>query len=450
MSSQNACIYGFFRAERHANGRGTRAVNTRLIYLLSLLLVLAVAVPAVRAGAAVTGAEARVRNLLLVSGAEQNASVAAQLPADLVVEARDSAGNAVANAALALEVRKGGGWTPTPWAVTNEEGRVSIPWYMGPRPGEQELRAAAGAARLLITATAEPLEARKTTSGHRDYVEFIPGELPFIISAPHGGTQRPDDIPDRAYGITSRDFATDEIAHLLAEALDDLTGGRPHLVVVHLHRIKLDANRPIEEAAQGDPLAQRLWREYHGFIEAAKAWVTEHFGEGFYMDLHGHGLRNQRLQLGYLLTSTDLEQSNDELDETWAISKSSLRTLVKTSPHSHSQMVRGEVSLGAFYEQEGYPTVPSPAQPDPGGERFFSGGHNTRLHGSRDGGPISGFQLELNREGVRNTPEQRQAFAETNARVINRFFQTHFGYSLDNAAARVHTASNPLPYAANE
>ena len=55
------------------------------------------------------------------------------------------------------------------------------------------------------------------------------------------------------------------------EAMIDLTGHAPHVVISHLDRVKLDPNREIDEAAQDNPFAERAWNEYHGYIDRARA-----------------------------------------------------------------------------------------------------------------------------------------------------------------------------------
>ena len=51
-----------------------------------------------------------------------------------------------------------------------------------------------------------------------------------------------------------------------------------HLIVVELHRSKLDANREINQAAQGNNISQQVWNEVHsntGFIQKAKDYAIE-------------------------------------------------------------------------------------------------------------------------------------------------------------------------------
>ena len=46
-----------------------------------------------------------------------------------------------------------------------------------------------------------------------DYVKYFEGNIPLIISVPHGGTLRPDLVPDRTSGVMDEDWWTIDLAH---------------------------------------------------------------------------------------------------------------------------------------------------------------------------------------------------------------------------------------------
>ena len=48
--------------------------------------------------------------------------------------------------------------------------------------------------------------------GRNSYVEYQPGELPIVITAPHGGREKPEEIADRVNGVISTDTNTLELA----------------------------------------------------------------------------------------------------------------------------------------------------------------------------------------------------------------------------------------------
>jgi N-formylglutamate amidohydrolase len=345
----------------------------------------------------------------------------------VVVTVLDAEGRAVPHAWLTVEILAGGGWVPDPNPRADAGGRASIAWHAGPTPADevQRLRVRSGSAVAEVEARIVHAVPGEIYAGHRDFVEYIPGTLPVVLTAPHGGTLVPSDLPDRAVGTLVRDAATDTLALLVAEALEAETGARPHLVRVHLHRRKLDANRDLSEGAQGDPDATRAWLEFHAWTEAAMEAVRAAHARGLYVDLHGHGHEIQRLELGYLLSGSELALPDSLLDAPDVAARSSLREVPAWSDIPFHALIRGPASLGAWFAEEGYPAVPSPGDPHPDGAPYFAGGYNTRRYGCSEGGTICGFQLEANRIGVRDSAASLAAFALATAKVIVRFLDTH-------------------------
>ncbi len=267
--------------------------------------------------------------------------------------------------------------------------------------------------------------------GRRDYVEYVVGTLPIVISAPHGGDVEPPEIGLRTYGVTGQDRRTLETAREIRTALEDRLGGTPHVVLNRLHRNRLDANREVMEAAQGNPFSEYAWSEYHEFIDSAKARAVPLGGRALFIDLHGHGHVEQRIELGYLLSAADLNGSDAALDE--LAKKSSIRGLAAGTGERFSALIRGPRSLGAELVARGVRAVPGPAEPGPGAEPYFTGGYNTVRHGSRDGGPVDAVQFELNWNGIRETSEDRNAFADALAGVLQSYLAEYYGITLIGA-----------------
>ncbi|MFU8805569.1 MAG: hypothetical protein ACNA8W_17280 [Bradymonadaceae bacterium] len=104
-----------------------------------------------------------------------------------------------------------------------------------------------------------PFVSGQSYFGTDDYIEYIAGDAPIVLVSGHGGYLTPESIPDRTYGSTLRDVNTQEITREFAEVYFELTGKRPHMIISLLHRVKLDPNREVEEAAQGDAAAILAW-----------------------------------------------------------------------------------------------------------------------------------------------------------------------------------------------
>merc|ERR1711894_771197 len=104
-----------------------------------------------------------------------------------------------------------------------------------------------------------------TLYSRKQYIEYQPGALNVILSVPHGGTLKPDSIPDRDAGYfidgkrvydhksATKDFDncgiqrkcdmnTVPLALKLSDELQELTGAKPHIIINRLSRVKLDAN----------------------------------------------------------------------------------------------------------------------------------------------------------------------------------------------------------------
>lgn len=310
--------------------------------------------------------------------------------------------------------------------MTNQDGRAFFEWFMEPDyNGEHKVEATLEDQSVQFTAIPVKPDPDSSYFGRRQYVEYQPGTSPIILATSHGGHKEPDEISDRTWGVTVRDLNTRELTLKIADELEEQSGERPHVIISHLRRTKLDPNREIQEAAQNNTRAERAWHEYHRWTETAQTLVEEDFDEGFYVDVHGHGHSVQRLELGYLLRSGDLNQSDREIDDSRLASQSSIRHLSQNVEIPFSELLRGEESLGEIMEQHGYPSVPSASDPSPGEDPYFSGGYSTDRYGSNDGGTIDGVQLEANFQGVRDTEENRREFAEAFSTALLQFLEIH-------------------------
>ena len=99
-----------------------------------------------------------------------------------------------------------------------------------------------------------------SSTHHPTYIDYQAGTIPLILSAPHGGTAKPDHLPNRhaSQGSLKSDMRTRELTLELADELelilndDASTNTKKHRVFVvsnHLHRSKVDVNRgALEEA----------------------------------------------------------------------------------------------------------------------------------------------------------------------------------------------------------
>ncbi len=252
-----------------------------------------------------------------------------------------------------------------------------------------------------------------------DTVEYVLGSLPLVIAAPHGGTLKPDTIPDRRDGVKQRDAETDLLARELARAIAERTGAWPHLVICHLHRAKVDCNRDALTGTGGNRKALATWWAFHEAIGTARAQAKE----GLYVDLHGHSHPIARVEIGYLLDAAQLSLRGEDFEALRPLC--SVAALADAGAGSFADFIRGPRSLGALLGARGYAAVPSPDAPDPGAGPFFRGGFNTANYGSTKSGRYAAVQLECPKAGVRDTEENRRRFATALAEALIEWLAAH-------------------------
>ncbi|TDU80743.1 N-formylglutamate amidohydrolase [Prosthecobacter fusiformis] len=282
-------------------------------------------------------------------------------------------------------------------------------------------------------ASAQDMSPGNSVFGQHNFIEYVPGDLPIIIVAPHGGRLLPPEIPDRRQGVTDSDANTQELARTIAAVIHAETGRHIHLVICRLHRSKLDANREITEAAQGNALAEQAWHEHHAMIEHACAEAVRQHGVAFLIDLHGHGHKEPRVELGYLHTPLEMSDCEEALNGPSYTGAGSLELVAARGGLTYTELLRGPMSFGALLEERGFAATPSPRLPVPD-EPYFKGGYTIFRHcdASRH---VTGFQIEANRPRLRDTPANRLAFAKALTSSLNTFLSDRLGLRLDGGRA---------------
>ncbi|MBK6449621.1 MAG: T9SS type A sorting domain-containing protein [Saprospiraceae bacterium] len=283
------------------------------------------------------------------------------------------------------------------------------------------------------------LSAQETIYGTNNYIEYQVGNLPIVLSVPHGGRLAPSTIPDRTCNNaeTVTDINTIELAKSISNALYELTGCYPSIVICNLRRSKIDCNRNIEDGACGNEEAITAWKEFNSFIEQAQTKAQENFkGNIFFVDLHGHAHAIPRIELGYLLYGSELRLPDDTLNKTKYINYSSIKDLAKKNQNnlSHAELLRGELSLGTLLGEMDYPTVPSQQIPYPEiGEGYFNGGYNVANHTSYlSGNKVNGVQMECYYAGIRDTEANRNKFGVAFAEILIEYLSIHRNVDVSN------------------
>jgi hypothetical protein len=265
------------------------------------------------------------------------------------------------------------------------------------------------------------------------WIEYVPGDAPLVIIAPHGGLLKPWGLKHRVcdacyHGI---DENTQELARLVADSFAVRTGRRPHLVLNLLYRDKFDANRDRLEATGGNAVLDSTWYRLHAVVDSAKAAAAQLAGRALVIDLHGHAHDSARVEVGYLLESGVLRRSDDDLATALPLLATSIRGIARHTAAADGfvAMHNGPNSMGGMLAAAGLPAVPSPADRAPAaGDEYFNGGFNTYVHGSARGGVADAIQLEIPLDTMRDTRENLRRVAGVLARVLAQYLERHYGW----------------------
>jgi hypothetical protein len=263
-----------------------------------------------------------------------------------------------------------------------------------------------------------------------EYVHFEAGNIPLILSVPHGGELKPSKITNRTCNdaVSVMDEFTIELSQAIMAEFAKV-GQKPYLIVNKMHRSKMDANRNRVDATCGDTNAQAVWDLFHGQIETSRTEVKAKFQKGLFIDLHGHGNPKQRVELGYLLFEDELALPNETLNSPALLEVSSIQNLARNNLSGvvHTELLKGDNAFGSLLNQTGFSAVPSSADPVPlAPDNYFSGGYNTANYSSYKGGNIDGIQVECNRAGLRDTATNRKAFAIGFVSTVTAYLETHY------------------------
>ncbi|MEE9408631.1 MAG: T9SS type A sorting domain-containing protein [Polaribacter sp.] len=264
----------------------------------------------------------------------------------------------------------------------------------------------------------------------KKYIEYIPGNMPVIISAPHGGVLQAgsedcclssstyphtdSDLNIRNCGSDERDDNTDILIREIQKRSYEQYGLYPHIIINNLHRSKLDPNRDRAEATCNSTGADKYYDAFHNFIDTASADVDAKFGKGLYIDLHGQSHSVPRIEAGYNLPSSSFDENlNNAATNAEELSRVTIKNLIENNLQnlSFEDLIRGSQSLGGLFQTTGgseylaisgnttcsktagYRTVPSHISSgssqgtcddtNPGNNDYFAGDYyNNIRHGS--------------------------------------------------------------------
>lgn len=267
------------------------------------------------------------------------------------------------------------------------------------------------------------------------YIEFRTGNYPLIITVPHGGSQidgsltvrTESNCPDPEF-TTVFDTYTSELVELIDSVVFARTGKYPYVIFCRLKRTYIDVNRPIEYAIpRGSISAKNIYDKFYSYIDQSKNLIFAKYGSGLLLDIHAHGHDKQEVEIGYQLSTSQLNLSDSEIDKNNLAAQSGIYNLSKTvsAKQSFSQILRGDNSFGTLLQANGINCIPNKSNPSPGTTAYFSGGYMTKSSGSGMGGTIDAIQLETNSD-CRKDSKVRKNTAEQLFNTTDLFFNLNY------------------------
>jgi hypothetical protein len=269
------------------------------------------------------------------------------------------------------------------------------------------------------------------------YIEYRTGNYPLIITVPHGGSLTDGSLtlrttancPDPEFS-TVFDTYTSELAELLDSVVFARTGKYPYIIFCRLKRTYVDMNRPLEYAIpNGNVAAKSIYDKFYNYIDQSKNMIFAKYGTGLLLDIHAHGHDKQEVEIGYQLSTTELNLSDAEIDNSNLAGQSGIYNLSKMvkATQSFSQLLRGDKSFGTLLNNNGIACIPNKTNPSPGTTSYFSGGYITQSRGSGSGGTIDAIQLEFNRDS-RSDKISRKNTAEQVIKTTELFFNLNYTF----------------------
>lgn len=271
-------------------------------------------------------------------------------------------------------------------------------------------------------------------------VSVLPGSLPLILEAPHGGRILTG-WPKRQSGNTVGDWNTDKFAQQLRFDLGRRCKGRmPKAVIFHVSRQGIDANRGYgsdccDLAEKEDrEMALALHTAYHGLV---KEQVESSPGA---LLLNVHGMRRNRIEVGVRLSTQDLNDGAashpPSLEPMQALS--SLRALGPAD-----EVLWGPRSIGALLmaARPGLEVVPSSKVRCPNtticpgslASSYYRGGYGTS-HYASDTQPAMQFEMPGVMRGVGLPGPDPEAVHQVGA-AMAAFLNDHYGEECETSVS---------------
>ncbi len=210
----------------------------------------------------------------------------------------------------------------------------------------------------------------------RSLITVQRGDLPIVISSPHGGRLPIPGVEERTNQdatkfVTVRDENTAELTEMAAAEVQRRTGRKPYVVIARFERKYLDVNRASQDAYESE-VARAYYDAYHQTLTDYCREVQKKWRGGLLLDIHGQKAHPENLLRG----------TNNG------------RTNVLLRQRMGAGAVDGPHSILGMMDQAGYQVLPKLGSSDPE-IKNFSGGETVKVHGSHMAEGIDAIQLEF-------------------------------------------------------
>ena len=245
-----------------------------------------------------------------------------------------------------------------------------------------------------------------------EFLQVQRGEMPIIITAPHGGSLAIPGVPRRlgpegelksGKFVTSQDTRTFELATTTAKRIEELTGKKPYLVAMKAHRQYVDPNRPEKEAVE-HPNAKAVHAAFHGQVREFVDELRMKFPQGaLLLDIHGQGASTNTIFRG--------TQNGT--------------TVMKMVEKHGAVALTGEQSILGYLAAKGINVEPPNTPPGtPPETKAFGGGWIVRRYGSHTTNGVDAIQLEFG-GSFRTDEKKREETARFLAEAIKAYTEKY-------------------------
>ncbi|MBC8227828.1 MAG: hypothetical protein H8E74_11975 [Gammaproteobacteria bacterium] len=271
-------------------------------------------------------------------------------------------------------------------------------------------------------------------SDGQGYIQYRVGNTPVIITVPHDGTLVPSNMADRI-GDVERAVNTRKVAEQFAVFFNANSNGLfPHIIYNNVSRTKLDPDANLMDGAQGNSYANLSYGTYHSYLQTAIDSVEANFDSGILLNLVEHDNATQQFELGYLLSESELNLSDAELNNGYS-TLSSISQLSSISAATFSEVLRGYSSFGNFlfaasYNGSSYQVVPNLDNPNAPSGGYTSGGFTLTTYGKERLGKINAIEVATPYSGFRDNANAYRAVGVVLEDATYRFYQEQIGISI--------------------